>query len=685
MNLAKKVLFAFVVGFVALRAMDAPTKDVGHNLSVLWERQRELTEIYNTLDDAEEKRTVLDELTRVNASLRKKEEKVKTVTKDEAATTIQKYARAKQARTKLEELKKEKYKPSSLEQIIINDLVEKLQIALDENNLFEFYKFDFAISTLPNERIKNLIREQIPYERIKNLISGKIFLQSKNYIIGDILPEYTYIHIEPTIRLSEKNIIVLDYNYSFDGKYHRHLQFIDLISGVSFFSKHFESEFFLDVELSFSKNFETFLVQHHTESLIQLYEVGTGDLLYELKLDEGSVSAHYDGEGDTKIHIHINEESESPEYKTYSIATGAEISNKDHYWDVSEDGKLAFDYEDNSDSEDEESEIESSGWQDPESIRVIDTTTAETILTLDHPKNVLKIEFLSGSSTKAITASYDGIVRVWNVLTGDVLQEFKHDNPVTYFEFSADKQLLIVFSSPYFEDPSNPGIKTNVTIWDFKKGKLLYQVEQDFDDNTKPNNFYILNDKKLVLEYYDWFYKPKQRIELINLDSGKILKTIEIKESNIFYRLNIAKNLFFDDNKIYNLNTGNILQKIDADDAKFAVWSQDGNMFVRYNQDIDKNEIKFIFYEKTNLDAVEIDFAETLTLLKLEKIKITDLNEAQIGKVLSLAKKEYRALGKELKKAFKERSSTKELHKEATQLRNLIDKLESYQKYLQEK
>ena len=151
----------------------------------------------------------------------------------------------------------------------------------------------------------------------------------------------------------------------------------------------------------------------------------------------------------------------------------------------------------------------------------------------------------SPDGTQALSASYDGTLRLWDVKTGTYFRIFKgHKKPVNGCAFSSDGTRIVSASKDKL-----------VILWDVKSGKRLKVFKGHVDDVNKcrfsPDDTRIIScsdDKTLIL----W-----------NVESGKMISTLEGHN----YRV---KDCVFstDGSSILSASTENTLKLWDAQTGK---------------------------------------------------------------------------------------------------------------------
>ncbi|NVM28459.1 MAG: hypothetical protein HWN65_06425 [Candidatus Helarchaeota archaeon] len=161
-----------------------------------------------------------------------------------------------------------------------------------------------------------------------------------------------------------------------------------------------------------------------------------------------------------------------------------------------------------------------------------------------HGPSILSCAF-SPDGTQALSASYNGTLRLWDVKTGTYFRIFKgHKKPVTSCAFSSDGTRIVSASKDKL-----------VILWDVKSGKRLKVFKGHVDDVNKcrfsPDDTRIIScsdDKTLIL----W-----------DVESGKRISTLEGHN----YRV---KDCVFstDGSSILSASTENTLRLWDAQTGK---------------------------------------------------------------------------------------------------------------------
>jgi WD40 repeat protein len=104
---------------------------------------------------------------------------------------------------------------------------------------------------------------------------------------------------------------------------------------------------------------------------------------------------------------------------------------------------------------------------------LFDVATGQQIETFTHETGIFGVHF-SADSSSLLTGSFDGIVRLWDSDTGEILRSY--DGHIGEPAFSADGRLILAGALlPHIDNPDSD--KPVTVLWDALSGEQLYMVE----------------------------------------------------------------------------------------------------------------------------------------------------------------------------------------------------------------
>ena len=198
----------------------------------------------------------------------------------------------------------------------------------------------------------------------------------------------------------------------------------------------------------------TKIVTASEDRTAKIWNIKTGKLIHSLNEHKDEVSSAEFNSDNTKIITASNDET----IKVWDVETGKLLYTLDShlkglvYAQFSPDDIKIISFSMKFDS----------GPPWPNTVEVWDIKTKEIIHSLRHTDLVFSAQF-SPENTMIITASADGIARVWDVETGDLLYSLEgHMKGLVYAQFSPDGTKIVTASWD----------KT-AKIWDIKTGKII--------------------------------------------------------------------------------------------------------------------------------------------------------------------------------------------------------------------
>lgn len=150
-------------------------------------------------------------------------------------------------------------------------------------------------------------------------------------------------------------------------------------------------------------------------------------------------------------------------------------------------------------------------------VKIWDVESGTLIDTLYHSKEVTSVQYSPMEGKYIVTASYDGIIRVFNAENGKIIHELKgHELCVKHASFSFDGKKIVSASCD-----------NTIKIWDVQTGNLIRTIVGH--SNTVNSAVFNKSDTRIVSASSD------NTIKMWDSNNGDLLWTFEGHKDNVNY------------------------------------------------------------------------------------------------------------------------------------------------------
>lgn len=212
-----------------------------------------------------------------------------------------------------------------------------------------------------------------------------------------------------------------------------------------------------------------------------------------------------------------------------------------------------------------------------------------------HEGDVLQASW-NADETQIITVSSDDTIRLWDVETGAIIREFRHEG-LNGNIWSEDQTRLVTWSR-----------NGTLHIWDVTTGEFIFSVSYQGDNQTSTSIIHasLNNTESEILIWSD-----DGKIQVWDINENRALYTLQHKfvapRTRIINQMSSWNSsdtkivTWSDDGNIYvwNANNGEILQHIYEEGAEGALWNSTGTRLVTWSSnnasvwDMNNQEILF--------------------------------------------------------------------------------------------
>lgn len=244
---------------------------------------------------------------------------------------------------------------------------------------------------------------------------------------------------------------------------------------------------------------------------------------------------------------------------------------------------------------------------------------------IGHTGNVTLVA-LHPDGRRAISASYDQTIRLWDLNTGSLIHTFSgHTDFVTYIALTLDGRRVV--SASHYD--------STLRIWDIETGALLKNLS--YKNRFWLENIVLLPDGRRLISILD------ETIKVWDIESGVLLHTLKKKHIDSMSQLALViegrnLTLFSDHIKVWGIEAAKLLytviKSIDAKhlaltpDGKRAIWaiSDDPNLYVwdvendilLYNLTGHASDINYIAVTPNSKRVISASWDKTMRIWNIE-------------------------------------------------------------------